>query len=164
MSAYQWVINRKILNFDNKSLKWYRRLKYTNEWVSIYRCLSMISIDEIFRKRNKRHVYNVENYILLNKQKTRFAQCFVYIYQRTHYEFIIVNIIEKYFFVKNFNEYLLNSILKLSMYKIFNRQQIYSLFVISHKIIYLIKASKKSNWQLNKNDYLLHCTWNVDYL
>ena len=132
----------------------------TNKWTFDY----IKKVDEILRKRNKRHIYNVNDYLMIQKKKPRLIQCFAYTHKRKSYNFLIVNIVERCLNSKNDHKWLMNSILNLSVYKITKKQRIYFIFYFFHNIVYFIEVSNESDWQSKKTKYLLHCTWNVNYL
>ena len=64
----------------------------------------MKEIDEILRKRNKRHIYNVDDYLMIQKKKTRLIQYFAHTHKRKLYNFLIVNIVKRCLNSKNDNE------------------------------------------------------------
>ena len=55
------------------------------------------SINKNFNNINKRHIYNVENYIIIENMKKRFTQFFLHIYQNKKYGFFFINVIKSCF-------------------------------------------------------------------
>ena len=162
MNAYEISIKIRVLNLRSKSLKWYRRVAYTNSWV--FWTIESREWQLIWSlKRNCRYVHSIENFIRVAEKKTRLTQCFSHQYRENKYEFLIVNMIEK---CLNDNlKSLVDFMLDLSVFKLISKQRIYNLWSLSRQNIYLIEASQKSNWQTKeRKQYLIHCTWKMNYL
>ena len=162
MNAYETSIKIKVLNLRSKSLKWYRRIAYTNSW--IFWTIKSKEWQLIWSlNRNRRYVHSIENFIKVAKEKTRLTQCFSHQYREKRYEFLIVNMIEEC--LNDDLKSLVDSVLDLFVFKLISKQRIYSLWSLSRQNIYLIEASQKSNWQTKEREqYLIHCTWEMNYL
>ena len=138
LNVYELYLKKKSIDFERKKIKWYRRVTYTNE-------------------RNRRHVYNTEDFIIVDDEKTRLIQCLLHEYKRKRYEFLVIDFVN--------NTMLINFVFDLIIYTKSKNHRIYSIIAISNEIIYFIDASNESNWQTKKETkYLMHCTWNVNYL
>ena len=98
----------------------------------------------IFRSRNRRHIYRIENFLFIDHIKSRLAQCFLHEYREKHYEFFIIKIIESCF-AKQSREHFINFILNISTYMLISIQLIYFLSTFFHEIIYSIKAPNESD-------------------
>ena len=50
-------------------------------------------INKNFYKINKRHIYNIRNYIKIKNIKAYFTQYFLHLYRNNKYKFLIINIV-----------------------------------------------------------------------
>lgn len=124
----------------------------------------MKEADEALRRRNKRHIYNVGDYLMIQEEKARLVQCFAHTHRRKPYGFLIVDIVGRCLDSENDNEWLMDPVLDLPVYRITGEQRIYPISYLSHNTVYLIEAPDEPDWQPEEAEYLLHCTWGVDYL
>lgn len=102
----------------------------------------MSRVEKDFHSDNRRHVYNVNDYLQIDDIKSRLAQCFSHIYRRIIYDFVIIN--EMISVLEN-HDFLLDSVLSLSVYKHLNAQTIYELFTVKNVLLYFIFALSKSD-------------------
>ena len=105
----------------------------------ILKYLFIKKIHLIFRNRNRRHIYRVENFLFVNNIKTRLAQCFFHKYREKRYKFFVIKIIESCF-AKQSHEHLMNFVLNLLTYILISTQLIYFLSTFFYETIYLIEA------------------------
>ena len=123
LNAYEICLKKKSIDLERKKIKWYQRVTYTNE-------------------KNRRHVYNTENFIIVNDEKIRLIQCLLHEYRSKRYEFFVVNSVD--------DTMLIDFVLNFIVYTQSDNHWIYSIISISNEIIYLIDASNESNWQTKK--------------
>ena len=84
-------------------------------------------------RTNRRWVFNVDDYLMLRGQRSRLAQCFIHIYRRQKYVFLIANRLEEV--IKTFTgESLTGSVLDLEVHKVLSHQVIYVLLVRNYGI------------------------------
>ena len=96
----------------------------------------MISIDEIFRKRNKQYVYNVENYILLNKKKLILHNIlFIFI------DVFIINLLSLTLSKNAFLKIILTNIVEIENFVIFDIITLLDANNINYSILTLISYS-----------------------
>ena len=88
-------------------------------------------------EKNRRHVYNTKNFIIVNDEKIRLIQCLFHEYKSKRYEFFIVDFVD--------DTMLINSVLNLIVYTQSSNHRVYSVISISNEIIYFIDASNESN-------------------
>ena len=128
-----------------------------SQFCSHWECLSS--------SNNRRHVYNLNDYLHVGQIKDRIAQFFSHIYRRRTYGFVVVNVVESE--IVNRSDYwdeIMNSVLVLSAYRLQDTQIVYDLLAVSDDILYLIETSYESDWQKEDGHYLLKCNWGVIYL
>ena len=133
LNVYELYLKKRSIDLERKKIKWYRRITYyTNE-------------------KNRRHVYNTEDFIIVDDEKTRLIQCLLHEYKRKRYEFLVIDFVN--------NTMLINFVFDLIIYTKSKNHRIYSIIAISNEIIYFIDASNESNWQTKKETkYFMHCT------
>ena len=118
-------------------------------------------------KNNYRRVYNVEDYMIVERLKNCFNQYFVHIHRRKKYVFMILDIVDE---VHQNNEYLWDKylrdfVLDFLLYRQTVIQHIYGISVVASESLYFIETLYEFDWQENeKKQYLLECDWGVSYL
>ena len=138
LDAYEVYLRRRPIDLGHKGIKWYRRVAYTN-------------------RRNRRHVYNTGDFIIVDDEKARLIQCLLHEYKRKRYGFLVVDLVN--------STMLVDPVLDLAIYTQSDNHRIYPVTAISDETIYLIDAPTEPDWQTEEETkYLMHCTWNVDYL
>ena len=60
--------------------------------------------------------------------------------------------------------FLIDSVLKLFVYKRLRKQTIYEVSTMSEELLYLLSTSNESDWQKKNVDYLLKSDWDIAYL
>ena len=80
--------------------------------------------------------------MMFDNKKTRLAQCFLHEYRNKRYDFVIIDILQKYFIDSQF---LQDSILDLFVYKNIFNQRIYFLSSILLRTIYFINVFEESD-------------------
>ena len=114
---------------------------------------------------NRRHVYNLNDYLHVEQIKNRIAQFFSHIYRRRTYDFVMINVVKSEMIDRsNYWDEIMNSIFALFAYRLQNTQIVYDLFAVNDDILYLIETSYESDWQKKNEHYLLKCNWDVIYL
>ena len=142
-----------------------------HEQINVISCLLQFiqeSCWNFFYNNNKRHVYNVKNFVhIKNDVKNQITQFFSHIYRRHIYCFVIVNkvkIIDEIINEVETIKHILNSVLNLFVHRFVVEQNIYDLSMLTSDFFYFITASHKLDWQKQRVQYLLKRDWNVAYL
>ena len=107
----------------------------------------MKSINELFNKINRRHVYNIDNYVYLNSIKNiikkRLTQLFIYIYRRKVYAFLIIFAIQKLY--ETNDSFIINLVLDFFVYRFRDAQIIHALYILNYNKLYFIDALNNDN-------------------
>ena len=102
-------------------------------------------VEKIFHNNNRRHVYNVKNFVhIKNDVKDQITQFFFHIYRRHIYCFVIINkmkIIDEIMNEVDIIEHIMNSILNLFVHRLVVEQKIYDLSTLTNDFFYFITAS-----------------------
>ena len=88
-------------------------------------------------EKNRRHVYNTKDFIIVNDEKIRLIQCLLHEYRNKRYEFFVVDFVD--------DTMLINFVLNFVVYTQSSNHRIYSIISISNEIIYFIDASNEPN-------------------
>ena len=144
-----------------------------HEQINVTACLLQLNsfknhVEKVFHNNNRRHVYNVKNFVhIKNDVKNQITQFFSHIYRRHIYCFVIVNkvkIIDEIINEIETIKHILNSVLDFLVYRLVVEQDIYDLSTLTNDFFYFITASHELDWQKQRVQYLLKCDWSVAYL
>ena len=137
-------------------------------WLLVYFNSFKNHAEKIFHNNNRRHVYNVKNFVhIKNDVKSQITQLFSHIYRRHIYCFVIVNrvkIIDEIVNEVETIKHTLNLVLDLFVHRFVVEQDIYDLSTLTSDLLYFITASHEFDWQKQRVQYLLKCDWDVTYL
>ena len=141
-----------ITNFRGTRIQWKKRLAFTDQ-------------------RGRRHVYNVDDYILLrgddSRTFSRLRQFFVFFFQDQAYAFAVVDVLEVCYAEAAEGEgseedrRLIDPVLNLWIYKV-TSQKVCGLPSISIQSLYLIPAPMRGIVDLEEGDYAVWCNWDLD--
>ena len=121
-----------------------------HEQINVIVCLFQLNsfknhVEKIFHSNNRRHVYNVKNFVhIKNDVKNQITQFFSHIYRRHIYCFVIVNrvkIIDEIINEIEIIKHILNSILDLFVHRFVVEQNIYNLSTLTNDFFYFITTS-----------------------
>lgn len=135
--------------------------------------------NEDFRRANRRHVYNVNDYLFVGGRYAQLAQCFCHTYRQKRYAFLITNMIVP-LWERDIKEadaiahedddddddgmrQVLDPVLDLPMHRFVGTQRIYGLPALFHDTVYMIDAPSELDWP-EKIGCVMECTWGVVYL
>ena len=136
---------------------------------------AVFNTNEVFRNDNRRHVYNIDDYVyfvVVNKTlKNQLVQFFSHIYRDNIYEFFVCFAIQN--FEKIDDSDVMNFVLKLLVRRRRIIQIIHEIHALSQKKLYLIETKNEDDWDEEfesekKKDafssYLVKCNWDIEYL
>ena len=107
----------------------------------------VFNINEVFCSDNRRHVYNIDNYVYfvaVNKTlKNQLVQFFFYIYRGNIYAFFVVYTIQN--LKKIDNNDVMNFVLKLFVRRRRIIQIIHKIHILNQKKLYFIKTKNEKN-------------------
>ena len=137
-------------------------------WLLVYFNSFKNHVEKVFHNNNRRHVYNVKNFVhIKNDVKNQITQLFFHIYRRHIYCFVIVNrvkIIDEIVDEIEIIKHILNSVLYFFVHRLVVEQDIYDLSTLTSDFFYFITTSHEFDWQKQRVQYLLKCDWDVAYL
>ena len=123
--------------------------------------------DKAFRSLNRRHIYNVGDYLRVADTKGLLAQCFSHTYREKKYAFLIINPMEE---LRRGGDYdgdetvdaVYDTVLGLPVLARQVRQYVFGLPAIHHDTIYMIDVPNEPDWPDER--HVLECNWGVSYL
>ena len=136
----------------------YRQINRRNifQFCNYWECFSF--------NNNRRHVYNLNDYLHVEQIKNRIAQFFSHIYKRRTYDFVVINVVKSEMIDKsNYWNEIMNSIFALFVYKLQNKQIVYNFLAINDDILYLIETFYEFDWQ-KKYEILVEMQLKCDLL
>ena len=139
---------RNVMDLGHRSLRWFGRVGYTNE-------------------SGKRKVFRTGDYVLVGQEKARLSQCFVHEYRGTRYVFLMVHLLAE---VYRDGIIVKDNVLDLPVFSVL-QENIYGLFALHDTFLYFLSLSTSRVEDLirgdeadNQGEYLLECTWGLEYL
>lgn len=121
--------------------------------------------EKAFRSLNRRHIYNVGDYLQVADIKGLLAQCFSHTYREKKYAFVVINPMKQ---LRQGNDdgdgedAVNDTVLGLPVLARQVRQYIFGLPAIHHDTLYMVDVSNEPDWP--DESHVLECTWGVSYL
>ena len=131
--------------FDDKYIR--RQTHSTTDAFAISFSHAEFNINEVFRNDNRRHVYNIDDYVyfvVINKTfKNQLVQFFFHMYRDNIYDFFVVFAIQN---LKKIDDSdVMNLVLKLFVRRRRIIQIIHEIHALSQKKLYFIETKNEKN-------------------
>ena len=118
-------------------------------------------------RQNRRHVYNINDYLHIGGVKGKLIQCFTHQYRQKTYAFLVVYLMRELRnghvgIMENADATVVDSVLGLPVYWRREKQWVFGLPAVSLESLYMVSVPNEVDWP--DKPHVLDCTWGVDYL